>query len=586
MMMKRRVALAFLVSWICFPAAARAQTVSAGAQDITGDGDPDGWTNVLYINEANPFSFAGTGQDHGVLTTFDFWVAPGRHLSGLVTPFVAEPVVEGGVTGEDFIIRAIGTTREAAVDYQCTGLFQFPFHDTTKFTVQNNWVAGFMSSDALGESTEALSPIPFVSAGVDGWLTGTSTAGSGAPRIELDQAIVEGNSGTDIDAYGLREYMFQIKAAPGDIQPPLGPGGKVGEACPEPPPPAGGNVAGTHPVTDQGTPDGWTNVLYINEERPFDFSEFGTDTGTLSEFIFNVAAGRESIGLVTPFVAEPLVENPQTGEDFIIRAIGTTREGGVDWEEAGNHTFPFSDTETPEVKSGWVAGFLSADPNSESDLAMSPIPFISNAGIDGWLTGTSSAASGMPVIELNETIVEGSSGTNVDAYGFRSYQFQIVATVEGGGDPGDFNADGVIDAADIDLLSQEVLAGTNTARFDLTGDAKVDQADRTYWVEQVKNSYFGDSNLDGVFSSGDLVHVFQRGKYEDLAEDNAGWDDGDWDGDRDFTSSDFVIAFQGLGYEQGPRAAVSAVPEPTSLLGSAVVLLLLCGRRRLSAGGC
>ena len=34
--------------------------------------------------------------------------------------------------------------------------------------------------------------------------------------------------------------------------------------------------------------------------------------------------------------------------------------------------------------------------------------------------------------------------------------------------------------------------------------------------------------------------------------------------DREFTSSDLVVAFQDGGYELGPRAAI-AVPEPTSL---------------------
>ncbi|MCA9170883.1 MAG: hypothetical protein KDB23_24580, partial [Planctomycetales bacterium] len=78
-----------------------------------------------------------------------------------------------------------------------------------------------------------------------------------------------------------------------------------------------------------------------------------------------------------------------------------------------------------------------------------------------------------------------------------------------------------------------------------------------------------------------LVFVFQGGKYEDAIEDNAGWADGDWDGDKDFTSSDFVVAFQGNGYELGKRAAVSAVPEPTTwqyLI--AAMLPLLLGRRK------
>ena len=49
----------------------------------------------------------------------------------------------------------------------------------------------------------------------------------------------------------------------------------------------------------------------------------------------------------------------------------------------------------------------------------------------------------------------------------------------------------------------------------------------------------------------------------------AGWAEGDWNGDGFFTSDDFVTAFQDGGYEQGPRTDVAAVPEP-----GGVVLLL------------
>ena len=261
------------------PAPARAQIVAAGADEITGEGVVDGWTNVLYVNESNPFSFVGT--DHGLTTTFDFWVNASRVSQGVVTPFIAEPLSDSPEFGDEFIVRAIGTTREAGAHWQCGGLYQYPFHDSEVFEIQDGWVAGFMSSDPLSERPDALSPIPFIANyGTDGWLTGTGTAGSGVPIVELNEGIVEGASGTDVDAFGFREYQFQILAASGDVQPPIGPGGKVGEGCPVP---VGGNVAGAEIVVNDGGPDGWTNVLYINEERPFDFSDFGTDRGTLDE---------------------------------------------------------------------------------------------------------------------------------------------------------------------------------------------------------------------------------------------------------------------------------------------------------------
>ena len=47
---------------------------------------------------------------------------------------------------------------------------------------------------------------------------------------------------------------------------------------------------------------------------------------------------------------------------------------------------------------------------------------------------------------------------------------------------------------------------------------------------------------------------------------NSTWATGDWDGNADFTTNDFVIALQQGGYERGPRDGVSVVPEPSGLL--------------------
>ena len=74
-----------------------------------------------------------------------------------------------------------------------------------------------------------------------------------------------------------------------------------------------------------------------------------------------------------------------------------------------------------------------------------------------------------------------------------------------------------------------------------------------------------DSNLDLEFNSADMVQVFVAGKYE--KDEDAGWEEGDWDADLRFNSADMVAAFVSGGYEKGQKppqqaAAVSAVPEP------------------------
>lgn len=154
--------------------------------------------------------------------------------------------------------------------------------------------------------------------------------------------------------------------------------------------------------------------------------------------------------------------------------------------------------------------------------------------------------------------------------------------VEPMGIPGDFDSDGELTATDIDLLNAAIRTGANDEMFDVTSDGAVNDADRAHWVEVLKNTYFGDANLDGEFNSGDFVFVFTGGEYEDGIEGNSTWGEGDWNGDTEFGSSDFVLAFQGQGYEQGPRLEAQAVPEPSAWSVALGIPLLLWCRRRIS----
>ncbi len=71
------------------------------------------------------------------------------------------------------------------------------------------------------------------------------------------------------------------------------------------------------------------------------------------------------------------------------------------------------------------------------------------------------------------------------------------------------------------------------------------------------------------------------GLYESGVDGDASWEDGDWNGDGNFSSSDFVTAFSSGGYETGPRPEV--VPEPATatlaLFGCLIVGVL---RRRFA----
>jgi hypothetical protein len=87
-------------------------------------------------------------------------------------------------------------------------------------------------------------------------------------------------------------------------------------------------------------------------------------------------------------------------------------------------------------------------------------------------------------------------------------------------------------------------------------------------IFEVLGTTYGDSNLDGVFNSTDLVRIFQAGEYEDQIEDNSHWATGDWNCDREFDSSDLIRAFQAGGYAANVvavhDAAISALTATLS----------------------
>ena len=153
-----------------------------------------------------------------------------------------------------------------------------------------------------------------------------------------------------------------------------------------------------------------------------------------------------------------------------------------------------------------------------------------------------------------------------------------------GGVPGDFNGDGLLTTADIDLLTTASAAGSQDLKFDLNGDKAVNVDDATLWIrgDAYAHSWIGDADVNGEFNSSDFVQAFIAGKYE--SQQAAVWSEGDWDADGFFSSSDFVAAFVDGGYEKGPRGAVAAVPEPSTIVGLLLgsLLLLLSFRRRVA----
>ena len=177
-------------------------------------------------------------------------------------------------------------------------------------------------------------------------------------------------------------------------------------------------------------------------------------------------------------------------------------------------------------------------------------------------------------MESSQTEGDARQGPQHDDFAGRQFLYPFVRV------PGDFNADKELTVEDIDLLTAEIQNDEPRFWFDTDGNENVDGDDRTQWVHDLKNTYFGDANLDGEFNTGDLTLVFQAGQYEDDIAMNSSWVTGDWNGDGEFGTEDLVVAFQDGGYEKGPKVAVNVVPEPTSCVLLLLGWIAIVARRR------
>ena len=132
--------------------------------------------------------------------------------------------------------------------------------------------------------------------------------------------------------------------------------------------------------------------------------------------------------------------------------------------------------------------------------------------------------------------------------------------------PGDMDADGDLDADDIDTLFANFGGGASLP-FDLDGDGDADQDDADILVHDLLNSEYGDFNLDGEVNGTDLS-ILSAG----FGGSN-GWASGDANGDGTVNGTDLSILSAGFGFvataPQGGGEALtltldSQLPLPTA----------------------
>jgi hypothetical protein len=139
---------------------------------------------------------------------------------------------------------------------------------------------------------------------------------------------------------------------------------------------------------------------------------------------------------------------------------------------------------------------------------------------------------------------------------------------------GDLDDNGVVDVADVDLLSAMILdvEGQPTPSgcdlFDMNADGIISQADKDYLIHTFLGTEFGDANLDSKVNMQDLA-TFEYGTTD------ASWANGDYDGDRIVTILDLGMLGENYGFDGS-----ASIPEPATIGLLAAGTIALIRRKR------
>ncbi|QDU35138.1 hypothetical protein KS4_32180 [Poriferisphaera corsica] len=149
--------------------------------------------------------------------------------------------------------------------------------------------------------------------------------------------------------------------------------------------------------------------------------------------------------------------------------------------------------------------------------------------------------------------------------------FSLAAAIAG-----DFDGNGQLEAADIDMLYAAITGSSTDMQYDVDADNDIDGDDAAFWVQVLKSTEFGDANFDGIIDALDLNVIAVN------FNSNTGWANGDFNGDGVVDALDLNAVAVNFGFNAGAslEAVVSAVPEPASLALVGLSGLAMLGRRR------
>lgn len=164
-----------------------------------------------------------------------------------------------------------------------------------------------------------------------------------------------------------------------------------------------------------------------------------------------------------------------------------------------------------------------------------------------------------------------------DSHPLLTVEFELVDV----GLLGDFNFDTQLSSDDIELLCTAINQGEGASEFDLTGDDMVNLQDLAFWVEDIRETFLGDTDLDSEVVFGDFLQLSNNYGLP-IADGTNRWDVGDFNCDREVEFGDFLSLAGNFG--RTSQDNVSSVPEPHNalLFVPGFLLLIIFQRAQLA----
>ena len=145
--------------------------------------------------------------------------------------------------------------------------------------------------------------------------------------------------------------------------------------------------------------------------------------------------------------------------------------------------------------------------------------------------------------------------------------------------PGDINFDDELEVSDVDVLQRLIREERFNLQADFDRNDVVDNADLSFWVEELKQTRLGDANLDGKVAFDDFLVLSSN------FNTNGSWVEGDFDSSGIVDFPDFLLLSDNFGHSA--VAASIAVPEPSSgfaLLANVLLILTTYARSVFQTG--